>query len=254
VPQKTFDFTIAGAHVAPNTVKLRDLYELLHALEIAIGATASEYLGLPGQTDLHLTDIAAGSTGCVLSTSQAGYSAATHLASAIASRDLSEIPERARISILELQKHLKPKKWTVRVSDMDGMPDAEIAPDTEFSTNSIITGHSLLTGWLIRVGGSPRPTAAILLPDLRRLTVSIQSEELAKTLGGMLYSNISVDGDAEWTTPELRIVGFKITGLVGYDETANIEDALRELSAIAGDFWDDLDPNDYVSSLREDEG
>jgi hypothetical protein len=248
----TFALRFAGTHVSPSTVRLRDLYDVLHAFESAISITSHQQLGGP-QVDLHLVNIREGSTECWLSVNTAGYKAAALCAEAIAARNLSHLPAKARDNLLAIQTKARIKDWTLSIFDGNGMAPAEIGPDTEFVTDAIVTGRSSLTGWVNRVGGTERPTAQIILADFRRFTAEIAGTDLAAELGRLLYSSVTFDGEAQWATPDWRLVDFKIIGIAGVNQDLELLATLQRLAEIAGDSWDDVDPDEYVANLRSEE-
>lgn len=250
--EKNFGITIDGQGVSPSSIRLRDLYELMHAFETAVAVTAAQKQGARADASLRLVDIAAGSARYRVALSPEGYAAALLCAAAIASRDLSGLPEKARDSILLIKTKTRTKGWVVRTVGDNGMPAAEITPQTEFTTDAIVSGATSISGWLIRVGGTPRPTALLRLPDNRRLTATIASEELAVKLGPLLYRFISVDGEARWSSADWSLIDFKITALAEYDSEGSLTATLDELATISEGYWDDIDPDDYIASLRSE--
>jgi hypothetical protein len=249
---KTFWISIGGPGVSPSTLRLRDLYEVLRAFETAVGFTAGQGGGGPVEADFHLVAINEGSAECVVAVGQAAYGAAVRCANAVASRDLSELPERARDSLLAVKSKAKARDWFVRLGDGDCMPYAEIAPNTEFITDAVLSGPSSITGKILRVGGMPRPTAQVLLLDGRRLTATVANEALAVRLGSLLYRTINVDGEAKWTSGDWSLIDFKITGIGDYDADEPMTAVLKDLASIAGDFWDEIDPDEHIAILRSE--
>jgi len=244
VADKTFEIKIDGQGVAPETVRLRDLHEVLHAFEFAMTLVAGR------QSDLHLVGIKKSSAGFDLFVDPMAYRAAVKCASAIASRDLSPLPERARESLLEIRSKARNKGWTVKISGSNGMPSAEITPDTDFVTDAIISGISTLTATIVRVGGTPRPTAQLQLPNSDRLTATIATEQLATELAQRLYHRVSVEGEAKWSSADWSIVDFKITGIGPFDDKASLLETINLLRDMSGDIWDDIDPDEYIANLR----
>jgi hypothetical protein len=238
-----FLIKIDGRDVSPETVRLRDLVDVLRNYELAIGITA----GLP--IDLHLVEIFPQSADCMLAVQPSGFAGAVVCAQAIANRDLSPLPEKARESIREIQAKARKQNWRISMGGIDGVK-AEIDADTEFLDSAVIRGRSSLVAQLVRIGGTPVPTAHFLYSDNRRFTAAIATPELAVDLAPRLYRVIEVHGEAYWSTGSLRLVKFKITEIGSYDDRANMAETLRELSAIAGDYWDDIDPDEYIADLR----
>ena len=251
VAEKVFGITIDGQEVSPSSVRLRDLYELMNAFEAAVAITAAQKQGSKADVSLRLVSISSGSANYRLAISPDGYSAAVTCAKAIASRDLSGLPQKARESILFIKSRTTSRGWAFRTSGDNGMPVAEITEQTEFTTDAIIAGTTSISGKLLRIGGM-HPTAQLLLPDGRRLTADIATEELAMRLSPLLYRFIAVEGEARWTTADWFLVDFKITALAEYDAEINLMATLDELATISDGFWDEIDPDDYIARLRSE--
>ncbi|HVC95157.1 MAG TPA: hypothetical protein VND64_15780 [Pirellulales bacterium] len=250
MPDHVFGITIAGPGVSPETIRLRDLYDILQAFEAAVSDTSRHQGRGAGGTEFHLVGIRRGSAECAIAIDEPGYAAAAFCATAIASGDLSVLPERARDGLFSIKAKVRPRDWIFRISSGNGMPTAEIKGDTHFVTDAVVSGASSLTGRLLRVGGIPRPTAQLALPDGRKLTVAIASEELAVRMGTLLYRVISVEGEAKWSSADWSLLDFKVTNVGNYDQDANITGTLAALAEIAGDYWSDIDPDEYIMILR----
>ena len=133
------------------------------------------------------------------------------------------------------------------------MPSAAIDADTSFLTNALVNGLTTLVARIDRIGGVDRPTAQLLLlPDGRRLNAKISSRQLAAELAGDLYKTLSLEGEATWSTADWRLEEFKITAKGPYSSGIDVADALKQLAVIAGDAWDEIDPDEFISSLRSD--
>ncbi len=248
--EKIFEISIEGQGVAPETIRLRDLFDVLSAFETAVIVTAGQLSADSAEAELHLVGIHKGSTACTVSTAPAGYRAAALCTEAISRRDLSQLPMKARKGLLDVHAKARARKWRICVSDGNGMKPAEIEPDTTFIADATIAGLSSLSGKLDRIGGSASPTANFLMADGRRFTADVANQELAAQLAPLLYRFVSVEGEAKWSSIDLTLLDFKITGISGYDDSADIRETLDELAKISGGFWDSIDPDEYVAGLR----
>jgi len=90
----------------------------------------------------------------------------------------------------------------------------------------------------------------LLLSGVRH-TVNIKGKELAKEIAERLHKMIGVEGEATWDIDTWKLSAFTAESLVEYKEHDPVE-AFEALSAAAGDFWNDVDPDAYVSELRSD--
>ena len=150
----TFNIRIEGNDSTPDAIRLRDLFDVLLALETAAAAAAEADSGrAPEQhTDFHLIGIASGSTGCAIATGPSGFTGINLCASAIARNDISVLPERSRDALIAVWTKTRNREWTVRVAGENGMPIATISRDSEF-VEAQLEGGSTISGKILRVGG-----------------------------------------------------------------------------------------------------
>lgn len=250
--EKTFEISIEGQDVSPETVRLRDLFDILHAFETAVVLTASQRTSEGGTAELHLVGIKAGSATCSISVAPPGLAAAILCAEAIRKQDLSTLPAKARNGLLEISTKARRRNWTIRLFDAGSALGATISPETAFVEDATIAGVSSLSGKLERIGGSATPTANFLLADGRRFTADVASQELAAQLAPLLYHFVSVDGEAKWSSFDMALVDFRITGIGSYEEDSNVLETLGEMAKISAGFWDEIDPDEYIADLRSE--
>ncbi len=249
--EKQFAISIEGQGVDPTTIRLRELYEILHGIEAATNAVASQKGRFGEPIDFHLTAVHSGSATYLMTTTLEGYSAATACADAVARRDISELPDRAKEVFLGLRSKAKKTGWTFSMFHNGDIP-AVISSSTEFIADSIISGQSTVAARIERVGGTSHRTATMILLDGRKITVPVATEALAKELGARLYMLVSLSGEAKWTTGDMSLIGFRITEIHDYQGDSKITETLQSLAEIAGDFWDEIDPDEYIGDLRSE--
>jgi hypothetical protein len=246
---------IDGKSSTPDAVRLKDLFDVLLALEAASAAAAAEKQGdllAPFEDqDFHLVRINEGSTGCVMTTGDDLYRGFGICATAIVGKDISALPERSRDALLAIQTKARIRNWTVELAGKNGIPTAMITPDSDF-LESELTGWSTIFGTLLRIGGAPKATAQLQLSDGRRFTADIDSQALATSLSPALYHEVSLEGIAKWGGPDLKLIDFKVTAIGAYDATSDILDSLKALSHAAGDFWDNVEADEYIRTLRSE--
>lgn len=252
VGEKTFEISIEGLGVSPETIRLRDLFDVLHAFEAAVVFTAGQWLGDSEAAELHLVGVRSGSTTCSVAVAPQGYAAAVLCADAIRKGDLSQLPAKARKGLSDVSTKARTRNWTIQFFGNGEVPGAVIAPDTIFIADATIAGRSSLSGKLERIGGSASPTANFLLAENRRFTADVASQELAARLAPLLYHFVSVEGEAKWSSADLALVEFKITSISNYDENSDIAETLDELAKISGSCWDEIDPDEYIAGLRSE--
>lgn len=248
---QSFQFKIEGTNIHPNTLRVSDLFAFLKSLEQGISATAeSDGLGSE-ESQIFLTGIGDGSADCLLESPERGYAAAKRFTRAIASRDLSQLPKVARDCVFALQKKTRQMNCALFISSPNGMGDARLAPSTEFLTDALIMGQTTLSGTLLRVGGD-NPTAQLRLFDNSKITVNVASQNLAIKLGNFLYKTVSVEGSASWIAGTWKLIDFKIDSIGPYSPATDIMGSLAALGDISGGYWNNIDPDDYISEMRAD--
>jgi hypothetical protein len=252
VPKHKFQFSVDGSGLAPDNVRVNDLIELLRAFESAVSATAEMNAKSVESLDLFLVGVRDDGAALDLEIGDYGYNAAAICARAVTTGDMSIIPQKARIGLLSIQKRACDHKWTVSWGDGNGMPIAVIAPDKELFSNVVVRGTTSLAGAIDRVGGSEFPTAKIVLNNGGQITASVESKTLASRIGELLYDDVIVIGEATWSANDWSLLDFKITDVKPLDKNTDVLDTITALSNIAGDFWNGIDPDDYIEQLRAD--
>lgn len=242
---------INGDGVFPDTVDLGDLIDVLRHVRSAVRSTAVTFGAAPSELRLSLKSVNRGSVRLELAADDRTASCYDYVVRAVATEDASTIPARAQESILALGRKVKARGWNLELVGLEHR--AAIRSDREPFSALITSGATSLLVHLIRVGGEGERTATIKLPDGTKLTADVASETLAKQLGERLYSTFEAMGQADWMSTSHRLVRFRITGIGSYDQSAaDPVAAIRELSRLAGDRWDGINPDDYVRELRAD--
>ncbi|RIK72993.1 MAG: hypothetical protein DCC68_25630 [Planctomycetota bacterium] len=251
---KSFNIEIQGDGVAPETVRVSDLFAVLRSFGIAIEATARASATDDVDADLFLVNVDRGSNVLTLKTDDAGYVAAVACATAIKNRDFTGLPSKARESLDAIWHTARKRQWSaVVIKNGSGMPEAAIRPDSELLSSSIIRGMTSLVANIDRVGGTNPPTAKLIFLNGDSLTVPVADVELSSRLGKSLYHTVSVEGEASWDSRTWRLVDFKITEIGPYNEDADILETLGGLAVAAAGRWDDIDPDEYIRQLRSDD-
>jgi hypothetical protein len=249
MPESRLQLRIEGKGVAPHTVALRDLLDLLDAYEQAIQAAAGSGTA-SGATFVSLVEIGEGSDVLSIEASPRAMQAAGLIGMAISSRDCTQLPLKAEQSLRQLWKKASDKKWSLGL--LNTGHDAFINPDTDIFSVSRFKGITSIAGVLKRIGGD-RPTAQILLDDGRKPTVQLATEEMAKELRHKLYEFVALEGEATWTVPGWVVDDLKATRIlpVTYAKT-DTKEAFRLLADASGSVWDAIDPDSFVRDHRHD--
>ncbi|MBI2869520.1 MAG: hypothetical protein HYX96_06825, partial [Chloroflexi bacterium] len=93
----------------------------------------------------------------------------------------------------------------------------------------------------------------VRIETINGYTISCNAEvEIVKILAQKLYSKVGVSGNAQWEPKTLMIRQFTINNVLPYAEVP-LDEAFRELAAIAGRYYADIDNVDeYIKHLRQD--
>jgi hypothetical protein len=247
---------ITGAQVSPEDVSLRELVAVLGRLDAAIQAFAAEKLEVPEGVSVSLVDIRPGSESLVFSVPDPLLPAVAVISSSFRDRDFSQLPKAAYKELYELSETVTRRGWGLEIREQPeaGIPYASLTPDAPLVPPMgpvYLKGTSTVHGRCLRVGGSTKPRAEIRLSNGELLNVDL-SEALAKELAPQLYEEVALEGTATWNPDTWEIESFRVTEVLPYRKTDPAL-AFRELAEAAGGRWDEVDPVEYVRSLRDEE-
>ncbi|HEX3151371.1 MAG TPA: hypothetical protein VHR66_25050 [Gemmataceae bacterium] len=120
---------------------------------------------------------------------------------------------------------------------------ATIEPESynRLSDRIFITGDTSFTGRVQRVGGATSMRCALRVSFQPKLLFClVESEEVSRQLGELLYREVAVQGEARWIKNTWKVVRFKIKSVVKLDRKP-ISEAFQELHKLGGYGWDDVD-------------
>lgn len=252
-----FDFVIEGEGVSPSTVALRDLVEILSQFQDVVTITATQKAN-DGTDDmqLHLVRIGEGSDRLTLLAGDRMYDASAKVTKAIATNKFDDIPLPAQDGLRKLSRRARAKNWSFRVSPhSNGAPkrrkmvEAAITPESEFLLPTEITGGTALLVKIDRIGGESSPTAWVILPNGDKLTAELKNKEMAQQLKARLFKFAVLEGNAVWDYESWKIERFKVERIGEYEDTSPRE-AFERLSEAAGNRWENIDPEEFVTELR----
>jgi hypothetical protein len=78
---------------------------------------------------------------------------------------------------------------------------------------------------------------------------------MAEELGHRLYKVIALRGEGEWNAATHKLVSFKADGIEPYDHDAGADAiaGFKELAAIGGNPWENIDPDQYAREVRSED-
>lgn len=125
---------------------------------------------------------------------------------------------------------------------------ATITKDTELPELNYIIGETTLFGKIINVGGR-KPKAKIELFDGSLISCDAP-ENIVIELGKNLYKEVALKGNAKWDSSTLKVESFSITEIETIFDKE--KDPIKELKEFSH-YFNDIDPDQFVSSIRGEE-
>jgi hypothetical protein len=256
--KESFELRILGKHLSKETLGLSDLSDVLSAFEKTL-------LPVMIRDNPEMSDFAVISLNSLVSGSikirfvspamRAAVAALMLVSSAIEARGLGNLPEESRKAIETLVTSSRKKNWTIefRSDPSNKAPLARITPESDLSMQrNLVAGHSTIYGTITRVGGATEPKVQIQPLNGRVLNCSVD-RATAKQLGEQLYSMGCFWGKV-WRDPDhgFEIVDFQIEKAERFHELQP-SDAFKGLRSLIGEYFANVDPEEYVAKLRRDE-
>lgn len=130
---------------------------------------------------------------------------------------------------------------------------ATITSETPITTEEslCITGETTLYGKVERIGGKI-PKVWLRTSDSEIIVCEI-SESSAIELAGYLYQWVNVFGKAQWNIANYKIETFEITGINKDYQDMPLNEAFAHLSQEIGHYYDNIDPVEYLKTIRNDD-
>lgn len=252
----SFEFRIVGNELTPETLRLADLAAVIAEIEKAITPVISrESPEVAEDLIISLKSVEDGSVklkiGCTgFLAAQAAF---VMLALAIKEKNLAKLPEESVRSLHSLRQLSKKKNWTFefRKDSQRKLPLAQITPLSSIEpTTRTVKGFTTIYGEIIRTGGV-QPKVQIQVLDGSLLSCDVD-RPMAISLGSRLYSAGRFEGEATWDLDAgYKIVAFRIIGASDF-VPAPVREAFNQLRDQLGEYYSDVDPDEYVAHLRRD--
>ncbi len=251
-PTTTFWVEFKGGDVFPELIPIQRLVESLEAINKLIAldhedSGASPFLSLIGiqrgsaRLQCHSRDAAAATKNLAL------------VGSALNGQETNKNIANALKPIRLLSGVTKYLNCKIEIrTDTEGVL-AKITPDSDriISDALLASGDTTISGVVERVGGATKYKCALRMDGRGDLLIcSVPTKESAKSLGKYLYSDVVLDGRAEWLKGNWEIVSFHISAVRPAPQGA-IRDRLKEMRKYGGEAWDKVGQlDDFLKSLR----
>lgn len=248
----TLTFSIEGSGVTPESVRVRDLYEVLSLVESALAETSKTMVGVSKTADLSLSlvKVEGGSNLLSVAMSRTMFQAADVVVSAVAEEDFSAVPMVAQAQLRKLWQKANRQSWDFRFSKSDGrQKEAQISSKREILKPAKVSGVTTLYGKCVDVGGDTKITVRLRLESGDYFTAQVNNLEMGRELGGRLQEWVGLEGEAKWDSETWSMQSFRATRITEYHDTNPVE-AFSKLAATSGNAWDDVDAEEFVRELR----
>lgn len=250
-----FTIRLTGDDVSPSVIAASDLAELIIAVEQSILAILGRDHAESTETVvLGLTAVQNKSVGLAFTSDKPAevLSAYEEFVSAARLRDFERLPARSLDGLRTLTRFARSHDGHTQFwnGSTDG-PLLDLPPTyaVELPAPDYERGETVLYGKIERVGGV-RPRVRLRV-SAREIVYADVDEEQSRVLGGRLYSQAALRGQATWDAVTGGVVYFRVDEILEY-ESGSIIEAFEELAlATGGAFSDVTDVDEYARQIRE---
>lgn len=239
-----------GEDLSPETTRLGELADVLKHLDAALAAMVGD--GDDEEVLVSLVKIAPGSNRLQLLVAERAVPSYSALAKAVATRDYSRTPARAHGELHALSKRLEARGHALefRPNRRLRVPAARISPRQPVPKPepAFVEGDTVLYGRVILSGGMPKVRVELVTDDGERVKCETD-EKVARQLGARLYNVVGLEGVARWDSSDWRIVEFKVSRLVDFEDRP-VNEAFAEMRERFGHHFDLVDVEAFVEELR----
>ncbi|MCX5638244.1 MAG: hypothetical protein NTX52_11220 [Planctomycetota bacterium] len=255
--KSTYNITISGTGVLPETTRASDLAALLINIEKAISETG-RFQGVRITEDeiISLVGVDRSSNKLTFAVASILVSSVAMVSEVVETNTYERLPRQAHEALYEVSKQAVSHDWEVRFNKNVslGIREATISKEKQIPPappTPYIEGTTSIYGRCIRVGGV-RPKAEIqpylYQGEILYITVS---EAMAKELAKSLYEDVCIEGKAKWNTEDWTIAEFEGRRISEFRATDPVT-AFQKLGEAAGGRWDGIDAIGYVKALRSE--
>lgn len=252
------DIEVKGPNIEPSTLSVRDLADLVVAIETAVNSVARQrFTELSKESiQLSLTSIKKGNSADIRlqpSLRNEQFKALSLFSEGVAQDSFYNLPAKSYESALQIVKICKrinafveiKSNWTKDPSLVTFSPHTSLTkPERPY-----VEGETVLFGKILRAGGV-KPTLVLKSAES---TITVRTnEDTAKEVARHLYTNVGIKGVGKWDAESNELIDFRAISIDPY-EGGSVVDAINEASEIAGKYFEDIDNVvDYISRLRKE--
>lgn len=252
----TMLITLAGEGIAPETIRAKDLADIIVSVEESLlGIAAKQHPDLEtDQLVIGLVNIEQGSAKLRFRSQLPSVAAAAFitLTGSISSNDYGSLPASSVKAVRKISEFTRRRHCTARF-ELPDRPNAsaQLGPETqvEMAQDAFVKGETTVYGLVERVGGA-NPRVVVRTAPNKALHCAVGAD-VAKELATHLYAWVGLRGVATWATEDYSIAEFTIEAITEYRD-APLTDSMAELSRLIASYWDD--ERDVVKAVEDMRG
>ena len=246
----SLDLTLEGADVSPETVDVVDLLRIVEPYREAVVVTA-RHMGCELDQKLPVICLVGIRRKCAqlkISAPLAAKRPIQEVSRALAFDDWKRCGPEVRGHLRDAARKLAERNWTFQLpSYRTRLPiltgDFGILPVQKQS----VRGETTLFG-TIQTAGGKHPHLDLVLENGQSVRVNGSQDDI-KALGKRLYDEVGLQGVAQWDAVTGQIESLELHGINDFEPT-DLTTAFKELAAVAGRNWDNINAVEFVSHLR----
>lgn len=241
-----------GDNMKPGLIRSKEIAQIIETIEDMVASTVVAHHPNIDKDNIivGLETLSNQSLGLGFAANMTDFTlpAVARITQAIAEQNFTLIPPAAIKGARVIQSFLKKHQCEAQIQ-APYHKSATMTATTPIPSASYIKGETILYGEIKRVGG--------IVPKIQLKTINGQTiycdvaeEELTRQLGGRIYTQVGIQGEASWDTETMKIVSFLAKQLLPYRKTSLIEafEALHE--AIGGSFDNLKDVDKFAQDVR----
>jgi hypothetical protein len=228
-----------------------DVLTLLKAYRDALMSVFPEPDAIPAGPAVALIGVRKGSSRFQIKVAPRLRKSVTAVGRAVVENDFSQLPAETRRSLKAMVASLKSAGRTLelptykrRVPILSSSTVIVVKESEAYSGSTTLFGRIRLTGG----GGQGDHGRAELVLGDGTVVRLVAPKTLIKQLGTNLYDEVGVNGTAKWDSATNVPFQMDVSSIQNFSDG----DPFERLARVAGDHWEGVDPEKYVSDLRSD--
>lgn len=246
--QDIIELRFFGGGVTPETVRVKELVELITSFEDSLLATVLKDNPEVDSKDIYisLVEIKDESEGLrfLPNLKEIMVPAFLAITSALSTSNFDQLSNRALEKLSPIHKFIKERNCEAEFK-LNSQTLATIGSDYSSWTKAAIAqrrftyGETVVYAQVLRTGGK-RPTVALQIRGIHSLFFLEVSQIMARNLGTKLYETVKLLVDARWEIGSYQLIDFKIKEILDF-ESPDASEGFEELRNELSKYWDTID-------------